>query len=507
MNFKKINGAAFDSILLTVIQIVTYITNIVTTKILSVELSLFEYGTYSTVNTVITIAASLTLFGLGDSINYFFNNRSDNCNNAEREQYVNTIYFIQLFIGVLVGIVLGIASGAISRYYDNPIVKLLILVVCLKPWLSNATHLYQVLFVSIGKAKLIAIRNLIISLSKTIIVFVFVRISHSLGAIFACLVILDALQLFVFKYIFGKTSFNVKPFKFSKDKILPVITYTVPMGIYFVTVTMMREIDKLVIGGLGTTEQLAIYSNCAKTLPLNLLVTSFATVLIPFIMRYVSAKEYHMTLKIAKRYLSLGYLSVWMFSGALLVCAPEAIRFFYSSEYVSGFPIFIIYILDGMIQFASVHLIIAANGDAKYLMKVSIGLLAANVVLSIALYKVFALINQAILGPAVATVIISIVYVLLLFGKSAKILQTVVTKLLPISRMLLYLLQLVVVGVLCYFLKVLLIQHDIYWLAVMFIICGVYCLIIFLLHFKEYKEIFVEINNLKNTNYLERENK
>ena len=69
---KYINGPAFDSILLAFIQIVTYATNIVTTKILSIELSLTEYGTYSTVNSVITIAASFTLFGLGDSINYYF---------------------------------------------------------------------------------------------------------------------------------------------------------------------------------------------------------------------------------------------------------------------------------------------------------------------------------------------------------------------------------------------------------------------------------------------------
>ena len=84
---KQLKGPAFDSLLLAIIQIVTYATNIITTKVLSISLSLKEYGTYSTVNTVITIAAAITLFGLGDSMNYFFNrDLGKNTENREREE-------------------------------------------------------------------------------------------------------------------------------------------------------------------------------------------------------------------------------------------------------------------------------------------------------------------------------------------------------------------------------------------------------------------------------------
>ena len=168
---KKLKGPAFDSLLLAIIQIVTYATNIITTKVLSVSLSLKEYGTYSTVNTVITIAAAITLFGLGDSMNYFFNrDLGKNTENREREEYVNTIFFVQFAIGIFVGILLIISSKWISLYYNNVLVQSLIIIVCLKPWISNATHLYQVLFVSSGKAKLIAIRNLVVSIVKIILI-------------------------------------------------------------------------------------------------------------------------------------------------------------------------------------------------------------------------------------------------------------------------------------------------------------------------------------------------
>lgn len=491
---KHINGPAFDSILLAFIQLITYATNIVTTKILSIELSLTEYGTYSTVNSIITIAASFTLFGLGDSINYYYNKKTSEEN---RTEYVNTVFFLQLLIGVIVGIVLMFSSGAISNYYKNPLVKPLVLIVCLKPWISNAMHLYQVLFVSSGKSKLIAFRNLIISVLKVALLYIAVSIFNSLFVVFFCLVFLDVLQLLAFKYIFGKINFKIKIFAFCKEKIMPVIKYCVPMGIYFVTTTLMREIDKLIIGRLGTTEELAVYANCAKTLPLNILVASFATVLIPYIMKSVSGKNYQATVGILRKYFTVGYCSVWMFGGALLLCAPEAIQFFYSTEYLSGIPIFIIYILDGMVQFASFHLIIAANGNSKFLMNISIILLATNVILSLGLYRFFNLFGEAIFGPAVATLIISVIYVLILCIKTSKILNMNIKTYLPLKSMLAYLCELAFVGGIFAFVKYELSFINIPWIIIFIAICMSYCLVITLLNIKKYKQLFLEINQIK----------
>lgn len=493
---KHMNGPAFDSILLAFIQIITYATNIITTKLLSVELSLTEYGTYSTVNTIITIAASFTLFGLGDSVNYYYNKKGET-EDKDRAEYVNTIFFIQLLVGVAVGIALMLFSGAISDYYKNPLVKPLILIVCLKPWISNATHLYQVLFVSSGKSKLIAVRNLVISVLKVVLIYASVKLFDSLSVVFLCLVLLDAGQLIVFKYIFGKIRFNVKLLSFSGEKMMPVVRYCVPMGIYFVTTTLMREIDKLVIGRLGTTEDLAIYANCAKTLPLNILVTAFATVLIPYIMKSVTGNKYSVTVDILRKYLMIGYLSVWMFSGALLLCAPEAIRFFYSSEYISGTPIFILYICDGMIQFASFHLVIAANGNSRFLMRLSFVLLIANIFFSLGLYYLFNLFGIAMVGPAAATLMISVVYVFILCKKTSTILAMPMKAFLPIKSMLVYFGELMLVGGVFALVKHGLKCANVSWWMVFILLCLLYCLTIALLNVRQYKQLFSEINQIK----------
>jgi len=491
------NGPAFDSLLLAIIQIVTYASGILTTKILSIALSLTEYGTYSTVNSIITIAASLTLFGLGDTINYYYNKRTSIVFAEQREEYINTIFFIQLCIGVTVGVALIAFSGAISDYYDNPLVQSLLWLVCFKPFLSNATHLYQVLFVSDGKAKLIAIRNLIISVSKVLLIYVAVKLSESLFMIFGFLTLLDIFQLFAFRYIFGTISFRVHVFSFRRDKLVPIMKYTIPMGVYFVTTTLMREIDKLVIGRLGTTEMLAVYTNCAKSLPLNFLTTAFATVLIPYIMKSVSGSNYQVTVQILKKYLSVGYLTVWMFSGALLLCAPEAIRFFYSDSYIAGLPIFVVYILDTMVQFASVHLVIAASGNSKFLMETSLTLLILNAVFSVVMYKIMEMYGMALLGPAVVTLLMSILYVYALYRKSAQILHRKVSDFLPIKGMVLYLCELLAIGVAFYGIKLSLQALHIHWCLLFITEITCYCAIVALLHIKEYKKLFMEINQLK----------
>jgi len=259
----------------------------------------------------------------------------------------------------------------------------------------------------------------------------------------------------------------------------------------------MREIDKLVIGRLGTTEELAVYTNCAKTLPLNILVASFATVLIPYIMKSVTEKDYQATISILRKYLTVGYLSVWMFSGALLLCAPEAIQFFYSTEYLSGTPIFIIYIFDGMVQFASFHLVIAANGNSRFLMYTSISLLVANIIISLGLFHLFDMFGMAMFGPAVATLIISIIYVLILCIKTSKILNMKIKTYLPIKSMIAYLCELALVGVAFAFVKYGLSFANISWVVIFVAICISYCLVVAFLNIKKYKTLFFEINQIK----------
>lgn len=494
---RNIKGASVDSLLLTFMQIVTYATSMITTKLISVSLSLNDYGTYSSVIVVISVAASFTLLGLGDCLNYYYNNHSICPSKDERITYINSIYLAQSIVGVIVGVILLVGRGFVANYFGNGAVASLLCVVCFKPWFENAIHLFQVLYVSVGKAKIIAIRNFILAALRIVIVFVSLRIYHSLTLVFALLVVVDIIQIAVFGYIFGKDNFWVNPLHGRHSCFKAIFAYSIPMGIYFIMNTLMREIDKLVVGKMGTQEQLAIYTNSSKQLPLNLFVASFATVLVPYIMQFVSEKKGKEASILFKNYMKLGYLTIWMLSGAIIISSAEVIPFLYSDEYLPGMTVFIMYIIVGMLQFASMHLIVAANGDTNYLMKLSMIMLGMNVVFDLVLYLVFERLGNAMIGPALATIIITAIYTICVLKKSIMILHVSFNTLFDLKSVLLYLLQLIVMGIVLFFSKVFLINHGVNRYIAMFGTCVVYCFVILSLHFKEYIEILKIINSYK----------
>ncbi len=418
---RKLNfgGASWDSLLLTFVKFVTTLTAIVQTKILSVGLSLTDYGTYSQTNVIISVLTAVLMLGLGDAINYFYNNHSAQNDEAARKKSVNTIFLIEIIVGAIAFAAVLLGQDLIALYFSNDALKALLIFATLKPLLDNVVYFYQILFVSIKKAKLIALRNLVVSLLKLVGVYVAVHVFQNLAVIFATMVLLDLAQLVLFNVLFAKEDFAVNPLQADAKLFKPIIAYGLPMGIFALTNTLARDVDKLVVGRLADTETMAIYANCSKLLPFDIIAGSFATVLIPYIMRCVSSKDYDNSCSLFKNYLKVGYYSVWMLGAAVLLASEQAISFLYSDEYLAGKLVFVAYVLDSMLRFASMHLILTAGGKAKSLMKYSIVSLVINAILNVILYQAVGL-----LGPAIATLIVSAGYTLKILQKTIRLLNT-----------------------------------------------------------------------------------
>lgn len=184
---KNINmkGAAWDSVFLTIVKFITIFTAILQTKILSIGLSLTDYGTYSQANIVVSISVSILLLGLGDAINYYFNDSSGKYSKEQRIQIVNTIYTIELIAGIGLVCIVLFARDLIAQYFSNEGLKIVVIIISIKPMLDNMIYFYQILFVSTGKAKVIAIRNLVISILKVVSIFIAVHIFNSVIVIYS----------------------------------------------------------------------------------------------------------------------------------------------------------------------------------------------------------------------------------------------------------------------------------------------------------------------------------
>lgn len=450
-----------------------------------------DYGTYSQANVVVSVCTSILLLGLGDAINYFYNN--EKCLKERRIRAVNTIYAIELVAGIILTSAVILFRGLLAQYFSNDALKLVLTVVAIKPMLDNMIYFYQVLFVSSGKAKVIAVRNFVISILKVTATAVAVYVFKSVVAIFVSFILLDLLQLLFFVFCFARDEFVVAPHKGNIKMVKNIIAYALPIGVFALTNTLVRDIDKFVIGYLADTETIAIYSNCSKVLPFDIVAVSFATVLIPYIMKYISRNDRKNAVILFQNYLKIGYYTVWIFGAAVVIVNQQAISFLYSSEYLVGKNVFIIYVVDSMLKFASMHLILTASGKAKLLMVYSALSLAANIILNIILFHLL-----GIIGPAIATLTITAIYTYLILRKSIFMLNSKWRDVFDVKDIITFIIGLTITSIIFFLLnRFLLLKTDMNQYVIMILIMSGLGISNVVMFRKRIKRVLKSMNDLK----------
>ena len=396
---RRPTGSAVDSLLLASVKIVSLGSTMANTMILSHSLSLTDYGTYAQGVLLVTICSDSTILGMADAVNYFFNRGGQR---RLSRAYVRAIVMIQAVVGVVTALAMLIAQGAIGDYFNNPLLPPLIVLLMARPMLTNMTSVFQVLIVSIGQARVIAIRNLVLAALKFIAVLITATITSDLAILFAMLLALDAVSLLWFWDSFRRWQYPVWPSLPSRRRIRQILGLALPMGVYVLTATFMRQIGALVIGMNEPTERYAVYSNASMVLPLDLISASFLTVIVPIVTRYIGADQKERIRDLFRHYLAVGYLTTGTFAVACLVVAPEVVQVLYGARYLDGLAVFCLYLVTAMVRFASLSLILSAAGRTRALMVVSLAAVAANAVLCPLLYALIGFI-----GPAVASVVVN----------------------------------------------------------------------------------------------------
>ena len=387
------SGSAVDSLLLAGVKFATLGSTMANTMILSRSLSLEAYGTYAQGVLVVALCADATVLGLVDAVNFFFNR--DSRESVTRE-YVNAIFVMQVVIGVVTAVLLVALRGAIGGYFSNPMLPALVVLLALRPMLTNMTSMFQVLIMSIGRAKAIAIRNIVFSALKFTAVLITALLTSSIAVLFAMLLALDALSFRRWKYM-------IRLIRPRWDRIREILAFSLPMAVYVLTASLMRQVGELVIGMHESTQRYAIYANCATILPLDVVSASFLTVIIPIVTRYIAAGRRDRVRLLFKHYLAVGYLTTVTFSVSCFVVAPEAIQVLYGARYLPGYGVFCLYLVATMARFASLSLILSAAGRTKALMVVSLVAVVFNALLCVVLYSI-----MGFVGPALASVLVNV---------------------------------------------------------------------------------------------------
>lgn len=483
------NGAASNSLLLTFVQVITTVLGIIVTKLLSVCFSLQEYGTYSQALLITTTATSISILGLTNATNYFYNRTAEN---SEKRKYIATIFTIQYIVGVAFALAIIAFRFPIALYLKNNELATILPIVAFTPFLQNLISMYQVLFVSIGEATVIAIRNLLVSLLRLLAVLIACFLLCNITAVLVVILGLDVIQAVYFFILFGKHEhpIDVRDTRFVLVK--EILTFSIPMSVYVLTNSMSRDIDKYVISIMADTETLAIYTNAAKILPFDMLTSSLITVLIPIITRMINQKEYGKAKDIFKLYLRIGYILTFIFVGGAIAVSKNLMLFLYDEKYLIGLPIFIIYLLVDMIRFANVTTILSGAGKTKILMIISLVTLGLNAIFNVLGYRLLGLI-----GPALVTLGLTFGMTIALLHFGAKEMRIKIIDLFFLRELICILVQIIVVGFLIYSLSIFIDKLKILPIINLITCYSIYIFILGILNYRRVLDCFQKLDQYK----------
>lgn len=436
MNIRLKSGAAINSMLLAFVKIITSLLSMATTRILCSILSETQYGTYAQVLLIVSTIASITILGMTDAVNYFYNKYYGT---RKANEYVATIFFLQLIVSFFGFVFVFAGKDFIVQYFGNSSIENLLVFAAILPFINNLLSMLQVLFISIGKAKLIAFRNLIVSILNLCCFSIGCYVTNNIRILLAITVSLNVLQILYLVIVLTKNGLIIKFRDINISFSGEIFKYCIPMEMFILTNALARDMDKYVISGYESTEVVAMYTNAAKVLPFDIIMTSFLTVLIPIITKLLGEKNKKEASALYSDFLMFSCITTMIMAAGVIPIAENVVLFLYSSKYIDATPIFRVYVMVDIIRFMSLSLVLSASGKTKLLMKISIGSLLANLILNIILYKIF-----GVIGPSIATLLIMFVSGLLMIHFSAATMGAKMHEILNVKVLLSHLIKITV---------------------------------------------------------------
>ena len=416
------NLIGIDTLKLTTSKMITMAFSLVTAMLLSRFRTLEEYGTYSQLLLVINLFTTIFMLGLPNSINFFLARAE---NDEEKQKFLSAYYTLTSILSFITGLVLVLSTPLIVDYFNNSLIRNFMYVLAVYPWtkiiLSSIDNIY-IVYQKTTRLMLFRILNSIFLLLIILIVEIFNWGFSMYMILFISVEAAFALSVYIIaRNIAGKIRVCL-----DKDLIKTILTFSIPIGLATAAGTLKTECDKLVIAGFYATEQLAIYTNAAREMPVAIIASSLTAVLMPQIVRLLKKDDKYKALNLWGNAISLSYLIICFLATGIFTYAPEVMTLLYSEKYITGVPVFRVYSLVLLFRCTYFGMILNSIGKTKIILYSTVLVLITNVILNFFFYYLFGFI-----GPAIATLIVTLFSATYLLSETSKTLNTSFKKIFP----------------------------------------------------------------------------
>lgn len=308
-----------------VYQVLIYIFPLITTPYISRVLGVENIGIYSYTYSIVNMFMLIAMLGINNYGNRAVSRERDN--KYQMSKKFCSIYYLQILMCFLVSMLYVV----FIFFYGKEYKKIFFL-----QFINLISVYFDVnwFYFGIEKFKVTIVRNLIIKVLSTILIFSFVKTKYDLPVyvlIMACSTLFSQLYLVLMlkKYVrFLKVSFIniIANLKGCLLLFIPVLAY----GIY-------RVMDKTMIGYISTVVELGYYENAEKIINIPIaIITALGTVMLPR-MSYILRKDKNEYKNQIYESMKLGLLlSSIMFLGLILIGKDIAVVLFGDDFLTSG---------------------------------------------------------------------------------------------------------------------------------------------------------------------------
>lgn len=387
-------GLGKNAVVLTASKVITTLLALVTAMMLARFRTLEEYGTYSQLLLVINLATSLFMLGLPNSTNYFLARCETH---EERQHFLSVYYTLNTLLCVVMGVTLYFALPIIVEYFHNPTIMEYAFFLVIFPWVSvilGSISNILVVYDMTGKLMLFNVINAATTLASVLLV-------QAMGWTFreymiTYLLVDVVLAIWVYAIVW-KLECALPP-SLDNHLVSMIFRYSIPIGLAALVGTVSIEIDKLLIARLFSTEDLAVYTNAAKELPVSIISSSLTAVLLPKMARMLKENDTRGAVWLWGQSILLSYTFMCYVVMVVEVFAPQVLVLLYSEKYLAGVSVFRVYSLVLLLRTTYFGLMLNATGKTNFIFYSSILSLVANAALNYLMYVLL-----GFTGPALAT--------------------------------------------------------------------------------------------------------
>lgn len=383
-----------DAVRLTTSKCITLCITMLTGMLLARFRTFEEYGTYSQLLLVINLFASIFMLGLPNSINYFLSRAETP---EERQRFLSVYYTLSTLLSIVMGVVLVLAVPLIEAYFQNPAIRGFCYFLALYPWSSTISSSVENVLVVYQRTRFLMGYRFVNSICLLGTVVLIEWLGWGFGAymrLYLAVCIVFALSVYLL------TARLCGGLRFSVDRglIRAIFAFSLPMGLAAVVGTLSIEIDKLLIGRMMDTAQLAIYTNAAKELPVTVVAASITAVLLPRLTRMLKDGDDRGAARLWGTSVELSFMVICLIVAGVFTYAEDVLTFLYSEKYLPGLSVFRVYTLVLLLRCTYFGMILNAKGKTRQIFYCSVATLLLNALLNFLLFQ-----WMGMIGPAIAT--------------------------------------------------------------------------------------------------------